>query len=63
MKIEVPEQIEAAERLGVVHLVGIGGAGLSAIAREVCVNSISSLKVVGVGRREASHTCSEASRR
>ncbi|MBW9206232.1 UDP-N-acetylmuramate--L-alanine ligase [Mumia sp. zg.B17] len=33
MKIEVPEQIDAAERLGVVHLVGIGGAGLSAIAR------------------------------
>ncbi|MGH1562686.1 UDP-N-acetylmuramate--L-alanine ligase [Mumia sp. DW29H23] len=33
MRIDVPERIEAAEDLGVVHLVGIGGAGLSAIAR------------------------------
>ncbi len=33
MKIPVPDEILPAERLGRVHLVGIGGAGLSAIAR------------------------------
>lgn len=33
MRIPVPDDIPAAEDLGVVHLVGIGGAGLSAIAR------------------------------
>ena len=33
MRIEVPEVIEPAESLGHVHFVGIGGAGLSAIAR------------------------------
>jgi UDP-N-acetylmuramate--alanine ligase len=33
MKLEVPEDIPAADRLGRVHLVGIGGAGLSGIAR------------------------------
>ncbi|MFC6149731.1 UDP-N-acetylmuramate--L-alanine ligase [Mumia xiangluensis] len=33
MRIDVPDRIEAAEDLGRVHLIGIGGAGLSAIAR------------------------------
>ena len=33
MRIPVPEEILPAERLGRVHFVGIGGAGLSAIAR------------------------------
>lgn len=33
MKIPVPDEILPAGRLGHVHLVGIGGAGLSAIAR------------------------------
>ena len=33
MKVEVPEQLLPADRLGRVHLVGIGGAGLSGIAR------------------------------
>ncbi|MCG8151608.1 UDP-N-acetylmuramate--L-alanine ligase, partial [Pimelobacter simplex] len=33
MKIPVPDEILPADRLGRVHLVGIGGAGLSAIAR------------------------------
>ena len=33
MRIEVPEQILPADALGRVHFVGIGGAGLSAIAR------------------------------
>lgn len=33
MKIEVPEDIPRWDRLGRVHLVGIGGAGLSGIAR------------------------------
>ena len=33
MRIEVPERIPAAADLGRVHFVGIGGAGLSAIAR------------------------------
>lgn len=33
MKIRVPEEILPADRLGRVHFVGIGGAGLSGIAR------------------------------
>ena len=33
MKVPVPEQILPADQLGRVHFVGIGGAGLSAIAR------------------------------
>ncbi|MGI9084526.1 MAG: UDP-N-acetylmuramate--L-alanine ligase [Aeromicrobium sp.] len=33
MKIPIPDDIPPADRLGHVHLVGIGGAGLSAIAR------------------------------
>ncbi|MBS4752274.1 UDP-N-acetylmuramate--L-alanine ligase [Nocardioides sp. zg-ZUI104] len=33
MRIPVPEQILPAEQLGRVHFVGIGGAGLSGIAR------------------------------
>ncbi len=33
MRIPVPDEILPADRLGRVHLVGIGGAGLSAIAR------------------------------
>ena len=33
MRVPVPEQLLAADRLGRVHFVGIGGAGLSGIAR------------------------------
>ena len=33
MRVPVPEQLLPADRLGRVHFVGIGGAGLSAIAR------------------------------
>lgn len=33
MKVPVPDEILPAEQLGRVHFVGIGGAGLSAIAR------------------------------
>ena len=33
MKVAVPEELLPADRLGHVHFVGIGGAGLSAIAR------------------------------
>jgi UDP-N-acetylmuramate--alanine ligase len=33
VKLPVPDQLLAADRLGRVHFVGIGGAGLSAIAR------------------------------
>lgn len=33
MRIPVPARIEPAEQLGHVHLIGLGGAGLSAIAR------------------------------
>ncbi|MGJ9423214.1 UDP-N-acetylmuramate--L-alanine ligase [Aeromicrobium sp. CF3.5] len=33
MRIDVPEHIAPADQLGRVHFIGIGGAGLSAIAR------------------------------
>lgn len=33
MRIDVPDEILPAERLGRVHFIGMGGAGLSAIAR------------------------------
>ncbi|GAB3088557.1 UDP-N-acetylmuramate--L-alanine ligase [Nocardioides zeae] len=41
MRIPVPEQILPAEELGRVHFVGIGGAGLSAIARIMLARGIS----------------------
>ncbi len=40
MRVPVPEEILAAERLGRVHLVGIGGAGLSGIARLMLARGI-----------------------
>jgi UDP-N-acetylmuramate--alanine ligase len=40
MKVAVPEQLLPAERLGHVHFVGIGGAGLSAIARIMLARGI-----------------------
>jgi UDP-N-acetylmuramate--alanine ligase len=33
MKVPIPDDIPAVDQLGHVHLIGIGGAGLSAIAR------------------------------
>ena len=33
MRVPIPDEIPAAEELGRVHFVGIGGAGLSGIAR------------------------------
>jgi len=40
MRVPVPEQILPAEELGRVHFVGIGGAGLSAIARLMLARGI-----------------------
>ncbi len=40
MKVGVPEELLAADRLGRVHFVGIGGAGLSAIARIMLARGI-----------------------
>ena len=40
MKVAVPEQLLPADRLGRVHFVGIGGAGLSAIARIMLARGI-----------------------
>ncbi len=40
MRIPVPEVVPAAEELGRVHFVGIGGAGLSAIARIMLARGI-----------------------
>lgn len=40
MKIAVPEELLPADRLGHVHFVGIGGAGLSAIARIMLARGI-----------------------
>ncbi len=40
MKVPVPEVIPVAEDLGRVHFVGIGGAGLSAIARILLARGI-----------------------
>ncbi|MEI2821654.1 MAG: UDP-N-acetylmuramate--L-alanine ligase [Marmoricola sp.] len=40
MKIAVPENIDAPEELGRVHFVGIGGAGLSAIARIMAARGV-----------------------
>ena len=40
MRIPVPEQILPADALGRVHFVGIGGAGLSAIARIMAARGI-----------------------
>ena len=40
MKVEVPAELLPAERLGRVHFVGIGGAGLSGIARIMLARGI-----------------------
>ena len=40
MKVPVPDQILPADRLGRVHFVGIGGAGLSGIARIMLARGI-----------------------
>ncbi|WP_122817227.1 UDP-N-acetylmuramate--L-alanine ligase [Nocardioides pantholopis] len=40
MKVAVPEEILPADRLGRVHFVGIGGAGLSGIARIMLARGI-----------------------
>ncbi len=40
MKLPVPDVLLAAEELGRVHFIGIGGAGLSAIARIMAANGI-----------------------
>ena len=40
MKIPIPDEVLAAERLGHVHFIGIGGAGLSGIARIMLARGI-----------------------
>ena len=40
MRVPVPDHIPSAEQLGRVHFVGIGGAGLSAIARIMLARGI-----------------------
>ena len=40
MKVPVPDEILPADRLGRVHFVGIGGAGLSGIARIMLARGI-----------------------
>ena len=40
MRVPVPEHILPAEQLGRVHFIGIGGAGLSAIARVMLARGI-----------------------
>ena len=41
MRIPVPDELLPAERLGRVHFIGIGGAGLSAIARIMAARGVS----------------------
>ena len=40
MRIEVPAEILGAQELGPVHFIGIGGAGLSAIARVMLARGV-----------------------
>ncbi|GAB2623435.1 UDP-N-acetylmuramate--L-alanine ligase [Nocardioides ginkgobilobae] len=40
MRLPVPDEILPADRLGRVHFVGIGGAGLSAIARIMAMSGV-----------------------
>ena len=50
MRIPVPEQVLPAAELGTVHFIGIGGAGLSAIARIMAQRG---LRVQGSDARES----------
>jgi UDP-N-acetylmuramate--alanine ligase len=50
MRVAVPEQLLAADELGRVHFIGIGGAGLSGIARIMVARGIS---VSGSDARES----------
>jgi UDP-N-acetylmuramate--alanine ligase len=49
MRVAVPEELLPADRLGRVHFVGIGGAGLSAIARIMLARGIPVSGSDGVG--------------
>ncbi|MGN6782842.1 MAG: UDP-N-acetylmuramate--L-alanine ligase [Marmoricola sp.] len=51
MRVPVPTELLPAERLGAVHFVGIGGAGLSAIARIMLERG---LQVSGSDARDSS---------
>ena len=53
MKVPVPEEILPADRLGRVHFVGIGGAGLSAIARIMPARGIGSPAATAPTRRSS----------
>jgi UDP-N-acetylmuramate--alanine ligase len=50
MRVEVPDELLPADRLGRVHFVGIGGAGLSGIARIMLARGIT---VSGSDARES----------
>ncbi|WP_293787450.1 UDP-N-acetylmuramate--L-alanine ligase [uncultured Aeromicrobium sp.] len=50
MRIPFPAEVPPAEQLGVVHFVGIGGAGLSAIARIMAQRGV---RVQGSDARES----------
>ncbi|MDQ3627572.1 MAG: UDP-N-acetylmuramate--L-alanine ligase [Actinomycetota bacterium] len=51
MRVEVPEHIEAAEDLGRVHFVGVGGAALSGLARIMAARGVT---VSGSDRADSS---------
>ena len=40
MKVPVPDELLSADRLGAVHFIGIGGAGLSGIARIMAARGV-----------------------
>jgi UDP-N-acetylmuramate--alanine ligase len=59
MRIAVPDEIIPADRIGRVHFVGIGGAGLSGIAtimhqRGVAVSGSDAVRSLAVDRLRAS---------
>ena len=49
MRVPVPDTLLPADQLGTVHFVGIGGAGLSGIARIMLARGITVTEVSGVG--------------
>ena len=53
MRVPVPDELLPADRLGRVHFVGIGGAGLSGIARILLARGVRVSGSEGTGSDQA----------
>ena len=62
MRVPVPDELLPADQLGRVHFVGIGGAGLSGIARIMLARGITRQRQRRQGVRARSRRCARSAR-